>query len=47
MALVAIKLLPRQIAASDKERERFKIDLQAVAGLNHHRFMPLRTSWEM
>ena len=32
---VAIKFLPRQIAASDKERERFKIEAQAAAALNH------------
>jgi len=31
---VAIKFLPRQIAASDEERERFKIEAQAAA-LNH------------
>jgi serine/threonine protein kinase len=31
--LVAIKFLPRQIAASDDERERFKIEAQAA--LNH------------
>ncbi len=33
--LVAIKFLPRQIAASDEERERFKIEAQAAAALNH------------
>ena len=32
---VAIKFLPRQIAASDDERERFKIEAQAAAALNH------------
>lgn len=32
--LVAIKFLPRQIAASDDERERFKIEAQAAA-FNH------------
>ncbi|MCG8606763.1 serine/threonine protein kinase, partial [bacterium] len=32
---VAIKFLPRQIAASDEERERFKIEAQAAAALNH------------
>jgi len=33
--LVAIKFLPRQIAASAEERERFKIEAQAAAALNH------------
>jgi len=32
---VAIKFLPRQIATSDEERERFKIEAQAAAALNH------------
>ena len=32
---VAIKFLPRQIAVSDKERERFKVEAQAAAALNH------------
>ena len=32
---VAIKFLPHQIAASEEERERFKIEAQAVAALNH------------
>jgi len=32
---VAIKFLPREIAASEKERERFKIEAQAAAALNH------------
>ena len=32
---VAIKFLPRQIAASEEERERFKIEAQAAAALNH------------
>ena len=32
---VAIKFLPLQIAASDEERERFKIEAQASAALNH------------
>ncbi|MCG8607676.1 protein kinase, partial [bacterium] len=32
---VAIKFLPRQIASSDEERQRFKIEAQAAAGLNH------------
>jgi len=32
---VAIKFLPRQITASDEERERFKIEAQAAAALNH------------
>jgi serine/threonine protein kinase len=32
---VAIKFLPRQIAASNEERERFKIEAQSAAALNH------------
>ena len=32
---VAIKSLPRQIAASKEERARFKIEAQAAAALNH------------
>jgi len=32
---VAIKFLPRQIAASAEERERFKIEAKAAASLNH------------
>lgn len=32
---VAIKFLPQQIAASEEERERFKIEAQAAAALNH------------
>ncbi|RMG34027.1 MAG: serine/threonine protein kinase, partial [Methanobacteriota archaeon] len=32
---VAIKFLPRHIAASEEERERFKIEAQAAAALNH------------
>ena len=32
---VAIKFLPRQIATSDEERARFKIEAQAAAALNH------------
>ena len=32
---VAIKFLPRQITASDEERERFKVEAQAAAVLNH------------
>ncbi len=32
---VAIKFLPRQIAASEEERERFKVEAQAAAALNH------------
>jgi serine/threonine protein kinase len=33
--LVAIKFLPRQISVSEEERERFKIEAQAAAALNH------------
>ena len=32
---VAIKFLPRQIAASDEECARFKIEAQAAAALSH------------
>ena len=32
---VAIKFLPKHIAANDEERERFKIEAQAAASLNH------------
>ncbi len=32
---VAIKFLPRQIAASEEERARFKIEAQAAAALSH------------
>jgi serine/threonine protein kinase/Flp pilus assembly protein TadD len=32
---VAIKFLPRQIAANSDERERFKIEAKAAAALNH------------
>ena len=32
---VAIKFLPRQIAVSKEKRERFKIEAQAAAALNH------------
>ncbi len=32
---VAIKFLPRRIAANSEERERFKIEAQAAAALNH------------
>ena len=33
--IVAIKFLPRQTGASDEERERFKIEAQTAAALNH------------
>src|SRR5574341_2637461 len=33
--IVALKFLPRQIAASEEERERLKIEAQAAASLNH------------
>src|SRR3989304_5863701 len=32
---VAIKFLPRQIASQNEERERFKVEAQAAAALNH------------
>ena len=33
---VAIKSLPHHIAANEEERERFKIEAQAAAALNHN-----------
>jgi Tol biopolymer transport system component/tRNA A-37 threonylcarbamoyl transferase component Bud32 len=33
---VAIKFLPRRIDASDEERERFRLEAQAAAALNHN-----------
>ena len=33
---VAIKFLPRHIAANEEERDRFKIEAQAAAALNHN-----------
>jgi len=32
---VAIKFLPRQIAVSEEERQRFKIESQPVSAYNH------------
>jgi serine/threonine protein kinase len=32
---VAIKFLPRLIAPNDEDRERFKMEAQAVGALNH------------
>jgi len=32
---VAIKFLPRHVAANSEDRERFKIEAQAAAALNH------------
>jgi serine/threonine protein kinase len=32
---VAIKFLPHHIAASEEDRERFKIETQAATALNH------------
>ena len=32
---VAIKFLPKHIAANDEERDRFKIEARAAAALNH------------
>ena len=32
---VAIKFLPKHIAANDEERDRFKIEALAAAALNH------------
>ncbi len=33
--IVALKFFPRRIAISEKERERFRIEAQAAAALNH------------
>ena len=33
---VAIKFLPRRIDVSDEERQRFKLEAQAAAALNHN-----------
>jgi serine/threonine-protein kinase len=33
--IVAIKFLPRQIAANSEERERFRVEAKAAASLNH------------
>ena len=33
--IVAIKFLPRQIAVTEEERERFMIEARAAAALNH------------
>jgi serine/threonine protein kinase len=39
---VAIKFLPHHIAANAEERERFKIEAQAAAALNHPNICTLR-----
>ncbi len=44
---VAIKFLPRQIAASEDERERFKIEAQAAAALNHPRIATIHAIEEV
>ena len=41
---VAIKFLPRQIAASEEERARFKSEAQAAAALNHPTLPPFTIS---
>ncbi len=40
---VAIKFLPRQIAVSEEERARFKIEVQAAAALNHPNMATIHT----
>ena len=40
---VAIKFLPRQIAASEEERKRFKVEAQAAAALNHPNIATIHT----
>ncbi len=42
--LVAIKFLPRQIATSEEERERFKIEAQTAAIPTLRQFMPSKKS---
>jgi len=44
---VAIKFLPRQIAASEEERARFKIEAQAAAALNHPNIATIHAIEEM
>ena len=44
---VAIKFLPRQIAANDEDRERFKIEAQAAAALNHPNIATIHAIEEM
>ncbi|MFQ5651837.1 MAG: bifunctional serine/threonine-protein kinase/formylglycine-generating enzyme family protein [bacterium] len=44
---VAIKFLPPQIAASQDERERFKIEAQAAAALNHPRIATIHAIEEV
>lgn len=40
---VAIKFLPRQIATSEEERKRFKIEAQVAAALNHPNIATIHT----
>ena len=39
---VAIKFLPRRIDVSDEERQRFKLEAQAAAALNHNNIAAAR-----
>ncbi len=44
---VAIKFLPRQIAANSEERERFQIEAKAAASLNHPNIATIHASEEV
>jgi len=44
---VAIKFLPRQIAASHDERQRLKIEARAAAALNHPNIATIHANHEV